>query len=409
MNIRNRATRPFPAARLPTACLSTARLSTTRLSQRGFSLVEVAVSLVALGLVTVLLVHFLGVATRERQEVRSTDLLQRADDALLAYVMINSRLPCPAIDGGGEEDCSAGQVGRLPYKTLGLPDAGARRIRYGVLRRPDVDLRLDADLGRSQPFDRYYPLKVFGDAATTFPLGVSNGLDFCWALRNAQLKTADAKYLHVTSADTSSGIAHVAYAMALPRSGEGFGGEQVDDAPSFDAPRRPASADVHDHVLAVDVDQLWTRMHCGDNLATSEFAHFNAAATITLMHKSFKDYKDQLEVSKKMADANVLSGAAAVAGGVAAVADAAGGVADTVAEGLASTGVVTYRVALAATAVAAAVAVTITAGVMTGYAATAADSAEQAYEDVDGHIQAAETLKDDAFGRAEVADATDLY
>lgn len=378
-----------------------------RAGQRGFSLVELAVVLVVLGLATLLLVHFLGVAAHERREVVSRGLLQRADDALLAFAVVNSRLPCPDGDADGREDCGTGQVGRLPYRTVGLPDVRARQVRYGLLRRAGSAPSDDADLGRR--LDRYYPMKVYEDTATLFPLGEANGLDLCWALRNAQQKTDDPAFLHVTSADTASGIAHVAYALALPRSGDRFGGEQVDDRPSFDSPRRPGAAGFHDHVAAVGLDQLWARMNCGDNLAASGFAHFNAAATAELMHKSLKDYRQQLAVAKKMAEANVLSGAAAVASGVAAVADAAGGVADTVSEGLASTGVVTYRVALGATATAAAVAVTITAATMTGFAATALDSTTAAHAEAASHIEAAAVLKGDIRARAETADKADLY
>lgn len=376
-------------------------------AQRGFSLIELTIAVLVLGLVTVLLVRFLGTAAHERRVVAGRDLLQRADDALLAYAVVNSTLPCPAPDGDGVAACGSGQVGFLPYKTLGLPDAAARRIRYGVLRRPSSDARLDADLGQLR--DRFYPLVVHGDTGSEWPLGAPNGLDLCWALRNARQQPDDEDYLHVTSADTASGIAHVAYALALPRDGRRLGAEQADGDPAFDPPRRPRGPDHHDQVLAVGLDQLWSRMHCGDNLAAAGHAHFNAAATIALMKKSLDDYKQQLAVARQMAEANRDSGIAAVLSGAASVADAAGGVADTVSEGLASTGVVAYRVALGATATAAAVAVTITAAAMEGFAIAALDSAEDAYDEVDTHIQAATALEASSRANAEAADAAGLY
>lgn len=400
------ATAAGPARRIDTGIVRRPLPATSGIRQRGFSLVELAAVLMVLGLVTLALVQFLGTAAQERREVVSRDLLQRADDALLTYAMINSRLPCPASDDSGVADCGSGQVGRLPYKEIGLPDARARLIRYGVLRRPDSPTR-DADLGDDK--DRFYPMNVFGDTGTLYPLGNPNGLDLCWALRNAQLAPDDDDYLHVTSADTASGIAHVAYALALPRGGDLFGGEQVDDDPSFDSPRRPDSPDFHDHVIAVGLDQMWSRMHCGDNLSAAGFAHFRAAATIQLMLKSLKDYQQQLAVTRKMAEANVLNAGAAVASGAAGVAEGAGGVADTVSEGLASSGVVTYRVALGAVTTAAAVAVTIGAAAMLADAEDSLDAVEDAHSEVGTHIEAAEELQPVIREHAETADAVGLY
>lgn len=380
--------------------------------QAGFSLLELAMVLVVLGLVTLLLVQFLGTASRERHEVASADLLTRADDALLAYAMINSRLPCPASNGGGEENCGSGQVGQLPYKTLGLPDANARKIRYGVLRRPAVLAQYDADLSKGS--DRYFPLQTFGGKSATegkaLPDPTINGLDMCWALRSAQAAPADAAFLHVTRPDAPAEIAdNIAYALALPHGGDGFSGHQAGDTVAFDSPRRPTSPEYHDRVLAVGLDQLSARMRCGDNLAAAGHAHFNAAASIAIMRAALVDYKSQLAISEKMALASTLSGAAAIAGGVSGTLGAGAGMADSISEGLASTGVVAYKVGLAAAAVAAAIAVTITAAVMEGFAGTALTAAERAHDDVDPLISRATALENDVLKHAKVADAAGLY
>ncbi len=384
------------------------RFAATR--ARGFSLVELAVVLVVLGLITLLLARFLGTAASEQQASASRSLLNRADDALLAYALVNSRLPCPASNASGVEDCGSGQVGRLPYKTLGLPDASARAIRYGVLRRAG-DRREDADLAVRH--DRYDPLQVISDSETAIelPLGNTNGLDLCWALRNAGNAALDAGYLHVTSPRASTQIdAHVAYALALPRTGSTFSGHQKGNTPAFDSPKRAQAPDFQDRVLAVGLDQLWSRMRCGDNLAAAGHAHFNAAAAITLTHTALGDYKKQLKISVKQAEANVANAVAAVLSGASATAGAAGGIADTVAEGLLTMGAVaTYKVALAAVATAAAVGVTITAGVMTSYADTAKDLAEDAYRDVDPHIERTKVLEDSVREHAKTADGVGMY
>lgn len=375
---------------------------------RGASLVELAVVLVTIGLVTLVLLRFLQVAARDREDVAGRDLLQRADDALLAFAMVNARLPCPASGSSGLEDCATGQVGRLPYRTLGLPDANARHMRYGVLRRP-ASRKQDADL--TQRLDRFDPLQVVGGGVgTELPVGHRNGLDLCWALRSAAEAPADTGFLHVARPDAPSTLgAHVAYALALPAPGEAFGGHQATGNPVFDSPRRPTSPFHRDRVLAVGLDQLWTRMRCGDNLAAASHAHFNTAAAITVMHTALGDYKSQLAISEKLAQANVENGAAAVLAGASGIAGAAGGVADTVSEGLASTGIVSYRIALGAVATAAAVAVTATAIALVATAKISKDAASDAYRDVDPHIDRAAALAPSVLEHARAADAVGLY
>ncbi|HVI26114.1 MAG TPA: type II secretion system protein [Xanthomonadaceae bacterium] len=380
-----------------------------RARQRGFSLVELAVALAILGLVAVVLVKFLGASAERRREVVGRDLLTRADDALLAFAMVHSRLPCPASDTGGDEDCAGAQVGRLPWRTLGLPDARARLVRYGVQRRPSADPRADADLAVAK--DRFRPLVVVaGLTATEYPLGVVNGLDLCWALRSARLAAPDAGFLHVTRPQAPTSLdANVAYALALPRGTDGFTGRQATSAPSFDSPRRLSDSAFHDRVVAVGADQLWGRMRCGDHLSGAGHAHFNAAVASAVMQQSLIDYKKQLEIAQQLADANVDSGAAAILSGTAAVAGAGGGIADTVSEGLASTGAVSYRVALAAAATAAAAAVLVTATAMTVVAADAKEAADDAVDDSQTHIDRANTLQPLIRADAEAADAAGMY
>jgi len=378
---------------------------------RGVSLVELAVVLVAIGLVTLVLVHFLQVTTQDRRDAAGRDLLQRADDALLAFAMMNSRLPCADSDGDGTENCAAGdttQVGRLPYRTLGLPDASARLVRYGVLRRPDPSRR-DADLALLR--DRFAPMQVFGGGiATEMPLGNRNGLDLCWALRSAQEAPADASFLHVARPDAPSSMAdHVAYAMALPAPGEPFSSHQAGNAPIFDSPRRRASAGYGDRVLAVGLDQLWTRMRCGDHLAAAAHAHFNAAASIAMTHAALRDYETQLEIALKLAEAHVQGSIAATVGGTAGVASAAGDVADTISEGLASKGIVSYRIALAAVSTAAAIAVAATAVALVVEAEISRQSASDAVRDVQPLIDSAAALEVAILEHAQAADAAGIY
>ena len=381
-----------------------------RQRQAGFSLLELAMGLVVLGLVTVLLVQFLQTASRGRTDVTSAHLLRRADDALLAYVMIHSRLPCPAVDGTGEEDCNAGQLGQLPYRSLGLPDANARRIRYGVLRRPDpADLfERDADLTRL--VDRFHPLQVEGKSGGPFPLFNTNGMDLCWALRSAQAAPANAAFVHVTRPDAPAQIAdNVAYALALPASGAAFTGQQAGNTAAFDSPRRPASAGYGDRVLAVGLDQLYARMRCGDHLAATGHAHFNAAASVSVMHAALTDYKSQLEISESMAKATVLSAEAGIASGVAGGLKAGAGMTDAIAESLASFGSTSYRIAVASAAIASAVAATSSATATLVVANRAKAKATRAHTDATAPIGRALALKADVSAHAATADDAGLY
>ncbi|NZA24819.1 prepilin-type N-terminal cleavage/methylation domain-containing protein [Luteimonas sp. SJ-92] len=375
--------------------------------QRGFSLVELAVAVVILGVVGILLARWVGAAAVEQRNVTGRDLMVRADDALLAYAMVNGRLPCPAVDGAGSESCAA-SVGWLPYATLGLPDERAGRIRYGVLRRADADQEHDADLAVLR--DRPRPLQVSGDEGIGLPLGTRNGLDLCHALREAMRLPADPTFVHTRREDQPGVVAqNVAYALAAPTVPEGLAPIHRGSSPAFASPRQPGSADYHDQVLATGNDQLWTRMRCGDNLAPAAYAHFNAAAAAEVHLKALRDYKRQLEVARQLAIAAQISADAAAVAGAAQIVSAAAGVLDAAAESLASTGAISYRVGLAAAAVAAAAATEAAAIAFVVTSAIALDEARELYRDIDGPIANSAALAPLVLENAKSADAAGIY
>src|ERR1700726_1244474 len=100
-------------------------------SHRGFTLIEVAISMVILGLVMTGLVVSLTQQLQQRRLLDTRTTLAQANDALLAFVTANGRLPCPAtaaskgIEGlvaaGLAGQCTAA-AGYLPAVTLGLPN-----------------------------------------------------------------------------------------------------------------------------------------------------------------------------------------------------------------------------------------------------------------------------------------------
>jgi prepilin-type N-terminal cleavage/methylation domain-containing protein len=95
---------------------------------RGFTLIEVAISMVILGLVMTGLVLSLSQQLQQRRLLDTRTTLAEANDALVAFVTANARLPCPAIVGSnGLEATTAPGVctaaaGFLPAVTLGLPN-----------------------------------------------------------------------------------------------------------------------------------------------------------------------------------------------------------------------------------------------------------------------------------------------
>lgn len=367
----------------------------------GFSLVEVAVSLVILGVVTLLLVQFMGVAQEHRQAVAQRDLMTRADDALLAFVMVNNRLPCPASDGGGNENCgSPNEVGRLPFRTLGLPDAHAGRIRYGVLKRLDLGAaENDAALTDVKP--RFQALQATpGGAGLVFASASgNNGIDFCRALRTSMRQPVDASFLHTlrapTPSDPSTPIArNVAYALALPTAPDGFGFANANDAvPAFESPRRVVGVDYHDQVRAAAPAQLWTRMHCGDAMAASGHAHFNVALATTVMRNGLENYRKQLGISHLLSAAAVTAAVAANLTAAADIATAAAGLLEAIASSVASLGGMTWEIGLAIAATVAAAAAAAASIITTGFAAAAEVAAQEDYDESQTYINETAALE----------------
>ena len=130
----------------------------------GFTLTELAVVVTIVGLLLASLLYTLSAQTEQRDFEDTRQRLERARDLLLAYVVVNGRLPCPArstssgaevrvsstgqCSDGTNEDYYGGTVGGataglLPAVTIGYQqvdssgfalDAWGNRIRYAVAK-----------------------------------------------------------------------------------------------------------------------------------------------------------------------------------------------------------------------------------------------------------------------------------
>jgi prepilin-type N-terminal cleavage/methylation domain-containing protein len=133
------------------------------LCHRGFTLVEIAVVLVILAVFMAMgAVMFRGFAAAQKRSITATRLAT-VDAALVQFVILNKRLPCPAagtIASGGTNAgvevnaagvCTGSQInGVVPWVTLGLSETDAtdgwdRRITY----RTDTELVLTGGMDMS--------------------------------------------------------------------------------------------------------------------------------------------------------------------------------------------------------------------------------------------------------------------
>lgn len=118
--------------------------------ERGFTLTELAVVLFIIGLLLATAMYTLSAQTEQRNFEETRRRLEAARELILAFALVNGRLPCPATAtssgdeaplGGGTCTAPGPYGGWLPARSIGFQvsdaagyaiDAWGNRIRYAV-------------------------------------------------------------------------------------------------------------------------------------------------------------------------------------------------------------------------------------------------------------------------------------
>ncbi len=405
---------------------------------RGFTLVEMSVLLLALGLILPAAVIFWQLSERQRVTAVQMNAQKQSRDALLGFLHSNYRLPCPAADTLGFEDCAGErQTGFFPWRTLNLPRVEAGALRYGVYRAPspaaidsaheDQDLAVRRDrmkplrvrtpiavpknadapnpdappiptttaglLGMTYSGDDSTPLNGACNAANDppCPLGVDNAvnlIDICLALNSG----IDALVAPAGRLATQVGANRrtAAFVIAAPGMLDADGNGQAFDGanatatnadPTFEPPGRAVTDKYDDIVLAAGHAELFAELSCGVALSAISHAHFNVGTGSVVMERALYDYRDQLYIAVVLARADVWAASAGVASAIAGSLDAAKEMVSAVADTTMSVGARAFQIGLAAVGIGLAVASDIVAAYSVIDAGLSLAEAEQVHED----------------------------
>ncbi|MDX1351984.1 MAG: type II secretion system protein, partial [Thiomicrorhabdus sp.] len=192
--------------------------------QRGYSLIELSVAVIVIGFVVTILANIYPKITESTAKQQSKNQSQKLEKTILGFVFATGRLPCPAANISGVEDCSL-EKGELPYRTLGLAtpvrnQAGVA-LRYAVF---DKALTSSADMELTALKDRYEAYIATDDNSvdlrpvaqqTILNTGNPNSMDMCQALLSGSQATNDATKLHTGSGASLKHIAYLIHDLGL--------------------------------------------------------------------------------------------------------------------------------------------------------------------------------------------------
>ena len=198
--------------------------------QRGMSLLQVMLIIVLIGTIIATGFQLLRAGKQPQHAVDAHQVTQWADQAVAAFAAAHSRLPCPAAEPAGREDCTSGVTrGYLPIGSIdsffdenarsliGLSGKGAPpgALLYAI-GQPQTQAGEVLDLSRAggwfQPLtyvdDRYEVRKNYERDAKLIDYDAVNGLDFCMALARLAIQPLSNSRLHVTRGSSTKNIAY---------------------------------------------------------------------------------------------------------------------------------------------------------------------------------------------------------
>jgi len=92
-------------------------------NQTGFTLIEIAMAMAIIGILLNGALQMTTISNKVKKHNDTVEILEDTTHAIVGYVIINGRLPCPDIDNDGQEnrvaECTA-QYGYLPWADLGV-------------------------------------------------------------------------------------------------------------------------------------------------------------------------------------------------------------------------------------------------------------------------------------------------
>jgi len=391
--------------------------------ENGYTLIELSVAVMIIGLVVTVLASLYPKITESTAKQQSQNQSVKLEQTILGFIFATGRLPCPASDMNGVEDCSL-EKGELPYRTLGLAvpvrnQAGVA-LRYAVF---DKALTGAGDMELTVLKDRYQAYITTDDNSvsnrpvaqhTILNAGNPNSMDMCQALLNGSNTTGDSTKLHTGSGASLKHIAYLIHDLGLEDADslnglfDGSNTVTTTDL-AFNAPTDSPVSTNDDRIYVKTFDQLWVSLDCGSVTSAVGHAHPNVASATAIMNQSLADYKVQAELGADVAGADIAAAAAAILSGVSGTASAAATIPIATSLSINTAGAAAPTAALSVAAVAAAAASVVTASVVTAMAAANKIGADQLVVDVNTMLTEINTLNSSVYTNAVNADAAGLY
>jgi len=377
---------------------------------KGFSLVELSVVLVIVGLIFAAIPALVPNFNNLFNEKRSIDKAALIGENLKGYAITYSRLPCPDTNADGLEDCAgSAQVGRVPYKTLKLANTATNThgipLQYGVYRAASSIDSADADLASLK--NRYTPVLPKGETSNHH-----NGLDFCWALRNAIRNGNSNLYPHVTVSGPLNQafiLADAGYFNADNDAADDIFDGVNNTGVGFEDPQKPLTASYDDRVYSVGFHQLSGEIGCQALISLTNGAARSAYAAEDI-YQLASFYADFRAFSLRVAEHNLFQAQFAFALATADLVIATGQMATAIAAGIESFGAAAAAtIAIAVVAEGLAIAAEIDAVTGMSEAGDAVDEAKTFRDNANTAKAASSTFAAGKLSEAKTADQNGWY